>query len=350
MAEWRAYTPEPLYPSDYAAFIKWYKRIYGKDAPVPPNDSTIRELSAYQAFMVQGSPGVKLTEPAWQDIARWEPPTPLAEPEKALTPNEQKAMELVDLEIEKLKGEIASGKKPSAAEMQLKTSYAQQENIRLQHLLSPQIDFRRTDQERADIFEQARQSILQTATSPADWIARWQAENAPNPYVEPPLTNQEELERVQSEKAYWEGLASPAIAKDFTGSGAPRITPLQQKAAAVGQIGAEGAAANIAMWQDIIAREGAGGVPQPVQPGGPPAPAWLPGFVPGQVAGQPISRLPIQTPSGQQLARTPSSVLQGLSGYAEWYGGRPLTDILEYAASMQPQDPKLGRPRWTPPR
>ena len=82
-------------------------------------------------------------------------------------------------------------------------------------------------------------------------------------------------------------------------------------------------------------------------PSAPPTPEWMPQFVPGQVAGQTMERLPVKTPSGQQWGRTPWSVREGLAGYADWAGGRAYRDILEQMAMMQPRTPT--RPRgWQP--
>jgi len=81
----------------------------------------------------------------------------------------------------------------------------------------------------------------------------------------------------------------------------------------------------------------------------PPAPSWLPNFVPSQVTGQTISKAPVVTPSGQQLAATPWSTREGLSGYAEWAGYRPWTDVLEHMAMMAPETPTgAGRYGWAP--
>lgn len=81
----------------------------------------------------------------------------------------------------------------------------------------------------------------------------------------------------------------------------------------------------------------------------PPAPAWLQRFVPGTIAGQPIQKLPVTTPSGQQWSRTPWSVKEGLRGYAEWAGYRPYEDIVGHMAMMQPQTPRgAGSQSWRP--
>ena len=109
------------------------------------------------------------------------------------------------------------------------------------------------------------------------------------------------------------------------------------------------------------------------QPAGPPAPSWLPEFVPGTTAGEPIGgwqfpygRRPweteeltptgtgtmpfVPTPSGQQLTRMKPSQVAWLQGAIGHYGGRSWGDILAEAEVMQPQTPRgAGQRRWRPP-
>ena len=83
--------------------------------------------------------------------------------------------------------------------------------------------------------------------------------------------------------------------------------------------------------------------------GTPEAPEWLSKFVPGQTAGQPISKGRTTTPSGQQWTQTPWSQREGLRGYTEWAGYRPFQDILEQMAMMAPRTPTgAGRTQWKP--
>lgn len=99
---------------------------------------------------------------------------------------------------------------------------------------------------------------------------------------------------------------------------------------------------------------------QPKRPTTPPTPEWLPEFVPGLVAGQPLGGRPlwegggggrpqVKTPSGQLWGRTPWSQREGLAGYADWAGGRPLRDIMDEMAMMQSIRPEQ-RARWRPAR
>lgn len=104
-------------------------------------------------------------------------------------------------------------------------------------------------------------------------------------------------------------------------------------------------------------------------PSYPPAPSWLPqytgtvpqtqnspwgNFNPGRstnVAGQPIVKAPIVTPSGQQWNSTPWSVQQGLAGYANWVGGAPMEDIVGQMQTMLSGTPTgASYTRWTPKR
>ena len=87
------------------------------------------------------------------------------------------------------------------------------------------------------------------------------------------------------------------------------------------------------------------------RPTTPPAPPGLSQFVPSQVTGQPITRAPTTTPSGQMWAQTPWSTQEMLRGYTGWAGYRPYEDIMQHMWSMQPQTPAgAGRQRWQPAR
>ncbi len=103
---------------------------------------------------------------------------------------------------------------------------------------------------------------------------------------------------------------------------------------------------------------------QPKRPTAPNAPEWLLEFAPWLVAGQPITRgtqrwrggkrggakqPSVKTPSGQLWGRTPWSQREGLAGFADWMGGRPIRDIMDEMAMMQPVRPEQ-RVRWKPAR
>ena len=81
------------------------------------------------------------------------------------------------------------------------------------------------------------------------------------------------------------------------------------------------------------------------------APAWLPQFVPSQTTGEPITKQRVQTPSMQLWNTTTPSEQAGLGGYAEWAGGRPLSDIYAHMMAMQPSPIRgAGSRRWQPVR
>ena len=85
------------------------------------------------------------------------------------------------------------------------------------------------------------------------------------------------------------------------------------------------------------------------QPSAPPTTEWLAQFAPWLTTGEPISPGAIPTPSGQLWGRTPWSVREGLRGFAEFAGGRPLIDIEEHLAMMLPEEPRgAGYGRWRP--
>ncbi len=79
-------------------------------------------------------------------------------------------------------------------------------------------------------------------------------------------------------------------------------------------------------------------------------PGALSQLIPGLTPGEPISKVPVRTPSGQLWARTPESTKQMFAGYLDWVG-QPFGDVLGQMAMMQPQDPIGARfRRWQPAR
>lgn len=87
------------------------------------------------------------------------------------------------------------------------------------------------------------------------------------------------------------------------------------------------------------------------RPTTPPAPPGLSRFVPSQVTGQPITRAPTTTPSGQQWAATPWSTQEMLRGYTQYAGYRPFEDVLGHMRQMLPaMPPGVGRKYYTPAR
>lgn len=218
---------------------------------------------------------------------------------------------------------------------------------------------------RAGAYESARQSILASLSSPSDWIKRWDVQNAPNPYTpqsQSPLeASQSQVENTNTRANMFDQMANSAeqmvttLANDPNYGAGPNsngeATVLTQARSDVvnyrnaaqlerGKLGAYQADVTYLQGQPQ---------PEPSAPmgGNAPAPSWLPAFAPGQRAGQPISRENIATPSAQQWTATPWSAQQGLSGYLDWAGYRPMADILGNMAQMLPNSPGGGA-RWSP--
>ena len=83
--------------------------------------------------------------------------------------------------------------------------------------------------------------------------------------------------------------------------------------------------------------------------GAPPAPPWLPKFVPSMKAGQEIRKLPALTLSGQQAQQISPEQWQGLRGYINWAGVPGQAASLEdYIARMEAMYPgaQARQPRW----
>lgn len=99
---------------------------------------------------------------------------------------------------------------------------------------------------------------------------------------------------------------------------------------------------------------------------GPPAPGWLPEYVPGTTAGEPVgtgtariygeqmvkglSEMPfVPTPSGQQYTRMTPSQERYMVGLTNWFPGRSWEDIRNEMQGMQPITPAgAGQRRWRP--
>ncbi len=288
------------------------------------------------------------------------PPTPVGQtdlvmtgsPNTYLNPKTGKWYSVDDRGIMEISPEFAyqlinEYNKPSRepGDRELALEQSKRESMRLEDILSPKLPSWQVPLSgiaRANLYESARQSILSTLTSPADWITRWQVSNSANPYKNTQqISSQEELsnnlDRVRTEKQYWGNL----------------LENPNPEVSTVAKTGYEYALENEQKFQEQLDTMGGqgGGTPDEgnLPSAYPSAPSWLSKFVPGQKEGQTITREFIPTPSGQLLNKSPWSVLEGMSGYAEFVGGRPWRDILESAAMMQPETPVgAGRPRWIP--
>ena len=218
----------------------------------------------------------------------------------------------------------------------------------------------------AGAFESARQSILASLSSPSDWIKRWDVQNAPNPYTPQPVSAteqaQSQLSNTETRAKMFDQMADESeklvntLANDPSygvGPNSPiEAGVLTQARADVANYrnAANAERGNLPAYQsDVTYLQGQ---PQPVPSqlggrGSAPAPGWLPMFAPGQQAGRPITRENVATPSAQQWSSTPWSVQQGLSGYLDWAGYRPMADVLGNMAQMLPNAPGGGS-RWSP--
>ena len=219
---------------------------------------------------------------------------------------------------------------------------------------------------RAGAYESARQSILASLSSPSDWIKRWDVQNAPNPYTPQPVSAteqaQSQLSNTETRAKMFDQMADESeklvntLANDPSygvGPNSPiEAGVLTQARADVANYrnAANAERGNLPAYQsDVTYLQGQ---PQPVPSqlggrGSAPAPGWLPMFAPGQQAGRPITRENVATPSAQQWSSTPWSVQQGLSGYLDWAGYRPMADVLGNMAQMLPNAPGGGS-RWSP--
>lgn len=204
----------------------------------------------------------------------------------------------------------------------------------------------------AQIFEEARRGILGGLGGPSDWIRRWQVTKLQNPFEKPTdlqSVAEEGLFKIQEARADLatslkmdgdKAISSPWLMAPSLGEKQERLTELYQEYGSAIQ------------EQQALAQEAEKTGEFPGQQARtPPAPEWLSKFVPGQVAGQPITKVPTTTPSGQQWARTPWSQREGLRGFTEFAGFRPFEDIMGSMFAMMPQEPRGVRAKqWLPQR
>jgi len=337
-----------LSKSEYEAFVKWYRGIYGNTAVVPPNDKNIGNLPVYQMFVVQGRPGYPMwttAEAQAQERAQyaaqpWGAPGLTAEDWSSLyekyaytAPTKKEKPTGIGVGTPKIveingfyfvkwtdeEGNVTydpTGIQVPEAGM---TEYQKAQ----QELQQRQLEWQMTEAEAAR--RQARelsarerqlewQARLAELTQPSDWIARWTVQ-----HYDIPMAQVGELQ----ERA-WTLLEE---AQDLTG--AERTLKETQSEQAFQRASQIAETARMSM--------------------NPPTPEWLPRFAETQRVGTPITKAEVTTPSGQQWTRTPWSVREGLRGYTDWAGGRAYQDILEQMAMMQPRTPVgAGRTQWQP--
>ena len=204
-------------------------------------------------------------------------------------------------------------------------------------------------------YEAWEQKMTASLTSPAVWIKRWQVMRYPTPpqqsFWGTGPGDASKAWNVIAQQAKVVAQANAAQAAQLIASGnireardLIRQTQIATETATRAEEQSQKAMAQAPQASAMASMIGAN--PQPTTP---PAPKWLPQFVEGQAAGQPVEKKPVTTPSGQLWNKTPWSVREGLRGYMEWAGYRPYRDMLEQMAMMQPGSPKgVSRKRWSP--
>ncbi len=168
-----------------------------------------------------------------------------------------------------------------------------------------------------------------------NWITRDQAKQA----EEELYTKYPQLQgSLNSVRAWWPNITDPEVLRD-----AQQVFMAQQKAqetqAAVEQ------AQNLYSSEGSAERQALQGWRRAQLP---PTPEWMPSYVPGLEAGEPITKERARVASGQLWGQTPWSQRQMLGGYLQWaspYGPPTLTDYEQMVESMLPQKAEKT-PRW----
>jgi len=337
-----------LSPAEKRAFDTWMKNRYGWRAGILLMTDPDYYLSEYAS-----SQKVQPTIGPWTPPAQGGVPaeggvtvtTPPPTEEGIPSWGETQERERGELELEMLRQQIWAMRNPNAEESQ------RQETIRLMSMLQQEQrapeDALRAEYEKR--WETERGRLAGQLTGASDWIQRWQLMNMRNPFAPPEPQDevgeaQEAIWGLQGEVKHWGELAQTLPTEEvamgtYTSGGLANLAA-RNMAEAERRIG---------LWEGKLGTAQGGYSTPEVRPPGPPAPAWLPAFAPGQVTGQPITKTQIPTPSAQLWGNTPWSAREGLGGYTEWAGGRPMVDILEHMAQMIPSAPRgAGTQRWTP--
>jgi len=221
-----------------------------------------------------------------------------------------------------------------------------------------------------EAFERAREAILGTLAGPSNFIQRFQAENATNPFeLAPGQENELDIFDAQQQLAS----AQSIVEGETTFAEAPELAqgsesnPLLAAIDVAIQHGAEDAASlsrlsteNILSPLGTAAASIASGlqsnidkwikqrgtfVESPAQP----APVLrTPGSIAslqtGVSAGDPLNlSQALETPGGQQFARLSPTGAQQIGSFAKATGGRTLADLIHQFDIQRPEDPTLGR-------
>jgi len=224
-----------------------------------------------------------------------------------------------------------------------------------------------TPWQKAQLEQQERQWKARELARPENWIERWFYENMPA--QPPPWTRGggTVIGQVSAEGVPL-GWESPRLQERARIAAEEMRTPEEgvvydpAELAAAGLIPTEkgGEPAGVWGWPGVYASgpssggkytpiQLGGGAPEPPRPKAPPAPSWLPTFVPGLEVGKPITKQPALTVSGQQAQQITPEQWQGLSGYLGWAGvPGQAASLQDYIARMEAMYPgaQARRPQW----
>lgn len=292
---------QPIPEEEYLAFVKWYQQYVGGD--VPPNSKTISQDKYYRAWVQENRPGIVGEVPPEEGDAVT---TGFLDP-MAMTDYEKAA---ADLANRRFAWEVQQGG----------TLRSEEERARG---LESRLEWERE---------------LSALSGPAGWIKRWKMMQMPTSWE-----SQKRQESIQEAKVALGDLKKLVAAEES----------IMKAQDAIALTAPYRGRHTESMLRNVKPEELGASIKEAEEwvPSAPSAPAWLPQFAPSQTKGQPITSGQIQTPSGQQWARTPWSVREGLRGYTEFAGQRPYSDILEHMSMMQTKTPaEAGRTRWKPAR
>ena len=207
--------------------------------------------------------------------------------------------------------------------------------------------------------QERQETMAQLRAQPSSWIQAWEFENMPTPATAvmgrerlwEELTPEERGARMmlgEMGKAGYSGFAGASTRKMIEEGYADPRAYERAKATAeaveqpyppgpypVTMPGTEKEA-----WRLHFASQPPGPGPAAVRPTGPQAPEWLPEFVPGLEAGQPITKQRTTLASGQQWGRTPWSQREMLGGFLEWASPKGIPTLRDYEELVRQQLPK----------
>jgi len=210
-----------------------------------------------------------------------------------------------------------------------------------------------TPWQRAQLEQQERQWAAQQLAGPGSWIERWFYENMPQ---RQPWMREEAgpiWERAvpgQVPTGYSPVPVTGGVAYVAPGEELERHFELPERAFGAGQPSEVAAREEAGLPAHIVSwgfPSGGGG--EPPRPQAPPAPPWLPKFVPQLQTGEEIRKLPSLTLSGQQAQQVSPTEWQGLGGYLGWAGvPGQAASLQDYVARMEAMFPsrQATRPRW----